>query len=126
MRWPHGVEREAAPVGISGLSRRQVGEIGEAVATAFLQSRGASVLDRNLRTGRGEIDLVVSLGGERLVVEVKAGLASVSSDPIYHFDDSKQRQVRQLAHRHGISRIDYIGVDLSTSGVTVRWLPRVC
>ena len=119
-------ERKAFSSARAGLSRREIGEIGEAAAAEFLTARGASILDRNVRVGRGEIDLVVSLDGERVAVEVKSALASASSDPIYHFDDDKQRQVRMLAHRHGISRVDYIGVELSAGGVTVRWLPRVC
>lgn len=69
---------------------------------------------------------MVSLDGERIAVEVKAGLASVSSDPIYHFDDAKQQQVRTLTRRYGVLRVDYIGVEMSTTGVTVRWLPRIC
>jgi Holliday junction resolvase-like predicted endonuclease len=96
------------------------------VAAAFLESRGASVLSRNVRIDRGEIDLVVALDGERVAVEVKAGLANQSRDPIYHFDDAKQRQVRMLANRYGISRVDYVGVELSEDGATVRWLPRIC
>ena len=108
------------------MSRARVGQIGEAVAAAFLASRGASVLDRNVRVGRGEIDLVVSLDGECIAVEVKAGLANDSNRPIYHFDDAKQKQVRMLAHQHGESRVDYVGVILSETGVVVRWLPRIC
>lgn len=124
--WSRRLERDGAPIAQSGLNPQQVGEIGEATAAKFLMARGASILDRNVRIGRGEIDLVVSLDGEKIAVEVKSALAAASSDPIYHFDDDKQRQVAMLARRLGIFRIDYIGVEIGATGITVRWLPRVC
>jgi len=74
--------------------------------------------------GRGELDLIIRIGGELAAVEVKTG--SADSDPIYHFDEIKQRQVRLLATQRGIKRVDYVGVTVSAGGVAVRWLPRVC
>lgn len=108
------------------MSRRQVGVLGEAVAAAFLQARGASILARNVRVGRGEIDLMVLIDGQRVAVEVKATTSESVGDPIDHFDEEKQRQVRALAGRQDVFRIDYVGVELSSSGVTIRWLPEVC
>ena len=81
---------------------------------------------RNLRVGRGEIDLLIELGGEPVAVEVKTSVASSVGDPIYHFDEAKQRQVRALAQQQGVFRIDYVGVELSAQGATIRWLPRIC
>jgi predicted RecB family endonuclease len=77
-----------------------------------------------VRVGSGELDLIVTIGGEVAAVEVKAGTAS--NDPVYHFDAAKQAQVRRLANARGIGRVDYVGVALSATGVTVRWLPRIC
>ena len=82
------------------------------------------ILERNTRIGRGELDLIVSIDGERVVVEVKTG--SGDNDPIFHFDSAKQQQVRSLASARGIARVDYVGVNMSGRGATVRWLPRVC
>ena len=96
------------------------------VASRFLQERGATIIDRNLRVGRGELDLVISIDGDLAAVEVKTGSASTGNDPIHHFDDAKQYQVRSLAAQRGVYRVDYVGVSISAAGVTVRWLPRVC
>jgi putative endonuclease len=38
--------------------RQRLGRWGEMVATYFLEQRGYKVLARNVRTGRGEIDLI--------------------------------------------------------------------
>lgn len=48
------------------------GRIGERRAAAFLAERGYRIVDRNVRTPAGEIDLVVSGGGRIVFVEVKA------------------------------------------------------
>jgi Holliday junction resolvase-like predicted endonuclease len=89
-------------------------------------TRGASIVGRNIRVGRGEIDLMVMIDGKRVAVEVKASLAESEGDPIFHFDDRKQRQVRALARKQNAFRVDYVGVELSPTGATIRWLPAVC
>jgi Holliday junction resolvase-like predicted endonuclease len=94
------------------------------VAARFLEDRGATIVERNARVGRGELDLIVSIKGQVTAVEVKAGTAN--SDPMFHFDEAKQSQVRSLAAQRGIHRIDYVGVVVSARGVAVTWLPCIC
>ena len=50
----------------------QLGPIGETIAAVYLSRRGYRVLDRNVRTRRGEIDLVARHGDELVFVEVKS------------------------------------------------------
>lgn len=78
---------------------------------------------RNVRIGRGELDLIVAFGDELVAVEVKTG--SAGSDPIHHFDEAKQEQVRSLARIRRIGRVDYVGVVRSDDGFIVHWLPCV-
>jgi putative endonuclease len=47
------------------------GARGETIAALFLESRGYTVLGRNLRQGRREIDLLVERGATLVAVEVK-------------------------------------------------------
>ncbi len=52
--------------------KQRIGRWGETVASYFLEQRGYRVLARNVRTGRGEIDLVArQVGGGVVFVEVK-------------------------------------------------------
>ncbi len=98
-----------------------MGVLGERIAARFLTDRGATVLERNIRIDRGELDLVVAFDGRRVAVEVKT--ATGDTDPVYHFDTAKSDQVRSLASRRGIHRVDYVGVAITPMGALVRWLP---
>lgn len=78
-----------------------------------------------MRVGRGEIDLVVAFGDQRVAVEVKTIRTGGLDDPAYAFTDSKAAQVRRLANRLGIPRVDLIAVSIGPRGVAVRWVPDV-
>lgn len=49
----------------------QLGRIGEWRAAWFYRLRGYSILERNLRLGAGEIDLVLKRGATIVIAEVK-------------------------------------------------------
>jgi putative endonuclease len=97
--------------------------LGERIAACFLAERGAEILGRNVRVGRGELDLIVAMAGRRVAVEVKTAIGEV--DPIHQFDDAKAHQVRALAAHLRIPRVDYVGVAVSSRHALVRWLPGI-
>jgi putative endonuclease len=51
---------------------QKIGRWGESAAAEYLQKRGYQILEKNARTPYGEIDLVASLDGVTVMVEVKA------------------------------------------------------
>ncbi|MEA2023745.1 MAG: YraN family protein [Actinomycetota bacterium] len=104
--------------------RMSVGDAGEAVAARFLAQRGAVVVDRNVRVGRDEIDLIARIEGDTVAVEVKTGLGR-GTRPWENFDDGKNARIRRAAAVLSIRRIDLIAVEITTDGVTIRWLPGV-
>ena len=53
------------------MNRKRKGDNGEARAAQYLMKQGYSILTRNFRSRRGEIDLVVSDGNKIVFVEVK-------------------------------------------------------
>ena len=53
------------------MNRKRKGDNGETMAAEYLMERGYSVLARNYRSRRGEIDLVVADGNRIVFVEVK-------------------------------------------------------
>ena len=104
--------------------RISVGRLGENIAASFLEGRDAVIVDRNVRVGREEIDLIIEHNGRRVAVEVKTGVSG-SARPEENFDDAKERHVRNAANRLDIQRVDLVTVLLTATGASVRWLPDV-
>lgn len=106
--------------------RRRVGRFGEDLAARFLVARGVRILGRNVRVGRGEIDLHADIGGESVAVEVKMILApDPGDDALHQFTPEKARTLRRYAVRLSppARRVDLVTVTGREWGVEVRWLP---
>lgn len=104
------------------LGNQRLARLGEKVAAEFLTARGATVLGRNVRVGRGEVDLLVRFGTHRVAVEVKT---RAGAEPREAFSQEKANRVWEAARRLGVSRVDLIGVRIDAAGAEVRWLPQV-
>ncbi|HEV2358444.1 MAG TPA: YraN family protein [bacterium] len=76
------------------------GRIGEDAAAAALAARGYRVLARNVRMGRGEIDLVCEHDGDVVFVEVKARRGAAFGTPAEAVTARKQRALVALASRY--------------------------
>jgi putative endonuclease len=110
------------------IDRRGVARLGERIAERFLVDRGARVVGRNVRVGHKEADLLVEMGGERVVVEVKTQLGGPDdADPIDSLTPGKLRHLRQMsgAFEGDPPRVDFVGVTMRREGVSVRWLPAI-
>lgn len=103
------------------MSGRPLGALGEAVALAFLLRRGATVIARNVRVGRGEIDLLMRIDGIVVAAEVKT---RYGADPLLQMTEEKERRMLDAAGRvrPRPARIDVLSVEFGTSGATVRWI----
>jgi putative endonuclease len=86
--------------GSSGSIRRLRGRAGEDAAAAALAARGYRVLVRNVRLGRGEIDLVCEHEGDVVFVEVKARRGAAFGTPAEAVTPRKQRALFALAARY--------------------------
>lgn len=103
--------------------RQRLGAFGERVAAHHLEAAGCTILARNLRIARHEIDLLIRDGQTLVFVEVRtrrgtAGLAAESLEP------AKLQRLAAAAfaycEQHGIdpdaTRLDAVTVDLDASG----------
>ncbi len=73
------------------------GRKGESVAAEYLEAAGYTVLARNYRSRRGEIDLVVLEGESIIFVEVKAWRSLGMQDIGLALDARKQGRIIETA-----------------------------
>lgn len=52
--------------------KQKIGQLGEDIASKYLENKGFSVIERNYRKKCGEIDIIAKKGGITHFVEVKA------------------------------------------------------
>ncbi len=108
-----------------GHYRARLGSLGEWAAAGFLARNGVRIVRRNVKVGRGEVDIVAEEAGGLLAVEVKSGVASEDGHPRWNFTDRKAEQVADLARRLGIYRVDLVTVEFRSDGLRLDWHPRV-
>jgi len=79
---------------------------------------------RNVRAGRGEIDLLVRLDANLVAVEVKT---RASGDARAAYSADQARNVAETARRlrPAPNRLDLITVAVGAAGVDIRWIPGV-
>src|SRR6185437_12425227 len=110
--------------------RAQTGRRGEELAAAHLSRRGFTILDRNVRSRYGEIDIVACDGRVLAFVEVKTTRASrrpAATAPLERVGGAQRARLRRLAlswllnrprgrGRPPEVRFDAIGVVLAPDG----------
>ncbi len=82
------------------LNRRRVGNRGEALALRYLVKKGYTPVERNYRTRRGEIDLILNDGNTLVFVEVKLRRGTGFGDPLEAVTPRKQARIRLIAEQY--------------------------
>ena len=107
---------------------RPLGAQGEVLAARYLQRQGYRIIDRGVRNGRGEIDLVALHGRTIVFVEVKTRSSLRAGHPVLAVDEEKQRRLARLAlgycKQHRLldcaARFDVVGIVWSPACRTPR------
>lgn len=108
-------------------SRRSLGDFGERVAAAHLESKGYRILATNYRVREGQIDIVAQRGGVVAFVEVKTRRGDAFGAAV---EGLRGRQAQRLLDAAGTfgqahpdlppdRRIDLIAIDLDSTGRVV-------
>ncbi len=119
-RRQHGGTR----AGNRALANRRIARLGESIAAAYLEEHGAVVVGRNVRAGRGEIDLLVRWRSTLVAVEVKT---RVGNEPRESFTAAKADAVWAAVGRliPRPQRVDLVAIRLGAAGADIRWIPGV-
>lgn len=102
---------------------RQTGQLGEELATRWLLGEGFSLLHRNWRCGRYELDLVASKQGVLHIVEVKTRRKGALTSPEQALDRRKSQSLVRAARAYlaqhpfvGEVQFDLIAVEIDPAG----------
>ena len=96
---------------------QRVGTWGEQAASEYLEAHGYEILDRNLRTPYGEIDLLARVDRQTVFVEVKTRTSSIFGPPELAVGRRKQAHMiacaQHYAQQNAIEhwRIDVLAVE---------------
>lgn len=80
--------------------RHQFGQASEMQAEQFLVAKGYRILDRNVRTRLGELDLVAEDHGVVVFVEVKGRTTDAFGGALLAVDHRKQVKLTKLATQY--------------------------
>ena len=116
-----------------GVANARLGRAAEEAAARHLEARGWRLLGRNVRVGRGELDIIARRGPVLAFVEVKARRTHNCGAPEDAVNGAKRHQVARLAElwlaarpwaMGGVRdvRFDIVAVDLTSFPATVRHL----
>ncbi len=108
--------------------RERAARSGERIAEEFLVLCGLEIMDRNVRVGRGEIDLVARERETLVFVEVKFRTGSAFGGPLAAVSGKKREDVARAAAgwlaRRGLLgrevRFDVVGLTWSPGGPELR------
>ncbi len=105
-------------------TKQQAGRRGEDLAAAYLEEQGYTVIVRNYRCRKAEVDLIVRKNDWLVFVEVKARTSEAFGYPESFVDARKAALLMQAAEEfihasnwHGHVRFDVVSVDLRTGSV---------
>ena len=104
--------------------RQRLGRRGEELAAEYLEGRGYRVIERNVRSRGGEIDLIATRKRTLVFVEVKLRSPGAFGGAIEALTAAKQRRLRELAAAYSAEhpelpsdlRIDLVAIDLDADG----------
>ncbi len=98
-----------------------LGREGEAIAARHLEDAGWTVLERNYRAGRNEVDLIVRRGRTVAFVEVKARRGDGFGHPLEAITERKRGEIAKVARAWLRARGGLRGLSLRFDAVAVRF-----
>jgi len=109
------------------LNKKQLGDIAEEKACAFLQAKGLNLVDRNYRSPFGEIDLIMQDKNEVVFIEVRSRAYNTYGTAIESINKAKQRKVLKsamcyLQKRKWLDKVNYRFDAVGCSPTNIEWI----
>lgn len=107
------------------MNKQELGRLGEEEAVHYLRERGWRILERNVRIGRREVDVIAMKGEVLAFIEVKCRTTGRFGHPLEAITPGKRAGVAEVARawlrrsalsRDVLVRFDAISVSLSEPG----------
>jgi len=108
------------------MNTRKKGAVYEQVAAAYLQNHGVTILERNYRNRRGEIDLIGRDGEYTVFIEVKYRKDGEKGSPAEAVNFVKQKTICKVADyyrmTHGMGEFSAVRYDVvAIEGAIITW-----
>ena len=99
----------------------RLGRFGEDEAARYLEARGWTIVGRNVRSGRREVDLIVQRDLVLAFVEVKCRRGKAFGHPLDAINLAKQREIARVARDWLRGRALRAGTTIRFDAVSVLW-----
>ena len=107
-----------------------LGKRGESLAAEFLSAKGLTILARNFRAGKTEIDIVATDKSILVIVEVKTRNTRYFGEPEVWVTPAKQKLLIRAANAYvklrrftGEVRFDIVSLIADENGTEIRHIP---
>ena len=77
--------------------KKDVGKLGEDIATKYLENKGFRIMERNFYCKQGEIDIIAKQGKEIVFIEVKTRLNNNFGTPAEAINNLKKMHILKSA-----------------------------
>lgn len=109
---------------LDGLTSKQLGNVGEAIAAIYLKERGYDILERNYRCAEGEADLIALDTAEEAIVLVEVKTRRVRRLDECEFPEEavnakKRRRYRRIAANYLMDRFPVSSIRFDVVAVSV-------
>lgn len=109
---------------LDGLTSKQLGNVGEAIAAIYLKERGYEILERNYRCAEGEADLIAhdTVDDVIVLIEVKTRRVRRLDDceyPEEAVNAKKRRRYRRIAASYIMDRFPISSIRFDVVAVSV-------
>jgi putative endonuclease len=86
------------------MTQQELGIFGENLAVSHIIKKGYTILQRNYKFNRKEIDIIATHNNQLVIIEVKARQTAEIGEPWMAVNRAKQKIIVQVANHYVVSK----------------------